>query len=314
MDERIQLRAARAQDRDALIRLLHRSWRHAFAPHLPESSSQRYFAAAIAENYVAEAWPQLVVAARDGDVVGLAHADDDLIASLHVEPDAWGRGIGRQLLREAERQIAARGRRVARLQVEAFNQRAIDLYRRAGYFEIARRPDDELGSGGKSILFGKPLSAAPGRTRAYTADDRAACLALFDSNVPKSFAPEERADFIELLDDLGGPYLLIEDADGALLACGGFERDRKDASVAALCWGMVRQDRHGQRLGERLLRERLDLIATDPAFRTVAIETTPMSRGFFERFGFVATKVVPDGFVAGYDLVEMKLRLERETG
>ena len=306
----LHLRQAHSGDRAALVRLLHRTWERTFAPQLPQRASHRYFADAIAERYVDEAWPRFVVAEHGGTLAGFADADEDLVASLHVEPGAWGHGIGRRLLDECERRIAAGGHRVARLQVEAFNTRAFEFYCKAGYVEIARRPDEEFGSGGSSVFMAKPLRSGDERVRPYRPQDRAACLALFESNVPEYFADAERADFIDQLDHLEGPYLIVENA-GTPVACGGFQADRKDPSIAALCWGMVRRDLHGGRLGEALLVARLDLIAANPAFESVVIETTPMSRGFFERYGFVAGRVVADGFVPGYDLVEMTLRLDR---
>ena len=50
--------------------------------------------------------------------------------------------------------------------------------------------------------------APPLRFRAWRDDDRDSGLALFDSNVPKFFAAQERADFIEFIEDLPGPYLM----------------------------------------------------------------------------------------------------------
>lgn len=309
----LHLRKAHAQDHEALVRLLHRSWNRAFAPYLPDTASRRYFAEAIAENYVAAEWPRFVVAERDSGIVGFADADEDLVASLHVDPDVWGLGIGRRLLGEVERKIAARGHRAARLQVEAFNARALDLYRKAGYFVLAERPDNEFGSGGSSMFMAKLLGNGHERVRPYLPQDRAACLELFESNVPAYFAAAERDDFTDLLDDVEGPYLAIESGDGTLAACGGFQADPKNPSIATLCWGMVRSDLHGMRLGERLLVARLDLIAANPVFESVVIETTPMSRGFFARYGFIATRIVVDGFVPGYDLVEMTLELDRRS-
>ncbi|MGK9231494.1 GNAT family N-acetyltransferase [Inquilinus limosus] len=148
------------------------------------------------------------------------------------------------------------------------------------------------------------------RIRPWRPEDRPLGLALFDSNVPRFFAAQERQDFINFLDALSGPYFVLEDAAGEAVGCGGYEAAEGDPSVAALCWGMVRADRHRVGLGTHLLTERLDRIAADPAFRSVAIETTQHSRGFFARFGFVETRSVPDGFAPGMDLVEMTLDLD----
>ncbi len=117
------------------------------------------------------------------------------------------------------RGASLRGHRAVVLQVEDFNARAIDLYRRNGYLEIARRPDREFGSRRHDRSRWPSCSTpdpddGPGIVRAWRPDDRTRCLALFDGNVPAYFAPKERADFVAFLDDLRGPYLVIEDAAG----------------------------------------------------------------------------------------------------
>ncbi|GIP32537.1 GNAT family N-acetyltransferase [Paenibacillus sp. J2TS4] len=145
--------------------------------------------------------------------------------------------------------------------------------------------------------------------RPYRLEDREACLTLFESNVPKYFASEERKDFISYLDDLKGPYFVMEDEKGAIVACGGYAVNKEDRTAAVLCWGMVRRDLHRCGLGQQLLAERLKRIAAEPQFSIVTIDTSQYSRGFFERFGFVAKRVCTDGFAPGLDLVEMQLDL-----
>jgi ribosomal protein S18 acetylase RimI-like enzyme len=154
------------------------------------------------------------------------------------------------------------------------------------------------------------FSPAGVRLRPWRAEDRDLGQALFDSNTPGHFAAIEKADFLAFVDALPGPYFVLESLDGEALGCGGYAGHPKDPSVAALCWGMVRADLHGRRLGERLLTERLARIAADPAFETVDIETTQHSRGFFARYGFVQTALAPDGFAPGMDRVDMTLRLD----
>lgn len=146
--------------------------------------------------------------------------------------------------------------------------------------------------------------------RDYAASDRDACVALFESNVPTYFAAHELADFLETLDWIEDYYVIELDGEG-VVACGGYAGAKEDPSVAVLCWGMVRGDLHRRGLGVRLLNERLGRIDADPAFASVSIETTPFSRDFFARYGFLVTRVQTDGFAPGYDLVEMRRAVPR---
>lgn len=152
-----------------------------------------------------------------------------------------------------------------------------------------------------------PLSV---NVRPWRREDLAAGLDLFDSNVPRFFAPSERQDFIGFVEATDDPYFVLEDAAGNVVGCGGFGRAEHDPSAVVLCWGMVRSDLHGRGLGDLLLRMRLDRIASDPTHRIVEIETTQHSQGFFARYGFAEKRSVADGFAPGMDLVEMTLELD----
>ena len=149
--------------------------------------------------------------------------------------------------------------------------------------------------------------------RPWVPADRATGLALFDSNVPEFFAAEERKDFIEFLEDLPGPYFVLETSAGEAVGCGGFATKDNDLTTVVLCWGMIRADLHRVGLGRKLLTERLAAIAAEPCHRRVTIETTQHSRGFFARHGFVRTEHVVDGFAPGHDLVKMAMELENLT-
>jgi predicted GNAT family N-acyltransferase len=145
--------------------------------------------------------------------------------------------------------------------------------------------------------------------RNYRAPDRAACISLFDSNVPLYFAAGERADFTGFLDDLPGPYLVMEDG-GRIVACGGWARQQPDAPAVTLCWGMVDRACHRRGLGRQLLEARLARIAADkPAAAEVLLSTSQHSAGFFARYGFEVCKVVPEGYGSGIDRCDMRLEM-----
>ena len=95
--------------------------------------------------------------------------------------------------------------------------------------------------------------------RDFVPDDVDACLDVFDSNVPDFFRTEERSDFGAFLDALPGPYLVITDPVGQVVACGGYALGQSDS--VDLCWGMVRRPLHGVGLGHLLTDARLDRAA-----------------------------------------------------
>lgn len=144
--------------------------------------------------------------------------------------------------------------------------------------------------------------------RRYREGDRAGCLGVFGSNMPGDFLPGEREAFAGFLDELPGPYWVLEE-DGRIVGCGGVAIEA-DGETASLCWGMVARERHGQGLGRRLLEARLEWARQTPGVKRVALTTGRPREGFFGRFGFRTLRVVPDGHGPGVDAVEMGLDVD----
>ena len=145
---------------------------------------------------------------------------------------------------------------------------------------------------------------------AFTPSDLEACLALFDSNVPDYFHVDERPEFRAFLEDLPGPYLVLRNADGEVVACGGWAVGENGA--ADLCWGMVRRDLHGRGWGRRLTRARLNGIEAAPGIRAVELRTSQHTDGFYEAFGFRTVDTRPDGFGPGLDCLVMRRDVEAD--
>jgi ribosomal protein S18 acetylase RimI-like enzyme len=146
------------------------------------------------------------------------------------------------------------------------------------------------------------------RIRGYAPADRAACLTLFDGNMPTFFAPDERAEFAAFLDAQATDWAFrIVERGGAIVACGG-HRVAADGETAGFCWGMVDRRLHRTGLGRILTQARLDAARATPGVRQVRLDTSQQTQGFYARFGFVVERVVPDGYAPGLDRVDMLLR------
>ena len=74
--------------------------------------------------------------------------DEAEILSVAVARAAQGRGLARELLTLHLRRLAGLGIRAVFLEVDEHNAPAIRLYQRAGFREVARRPNYYTGSGG----------------------------------------------------------------------------------------------------------------------------------------------------------------------
>lgn len=79
--------------------------------------------------------------ALTGFVMSRQAADEAEILSIAVARRAQGQGLARQLLTLHIRRLAALGTRTVFLEVDEHNKPAIKLYERAGFREVARRPN-----------------------------------------------------------------------------------------------------------------------------------------------------------------------------
>ncbi|TRW95234.1 GNAT family N-acetyltransferase [Paracoccus sp. M683] len=148
-------------------------------------------------------------------------------------------------------------------------------------------------------------------SRSYDPADLAACLAIFDSNLPVFFAAEERDEFRAFLGSANAvdqrPYLVLV-RRGVVIACGGLFVETAKRR-AALAWGMVDRSLHRQGLGKRLMLARLAQARTIPNIAVLTLQISQHSGGFYQRFGFAVTRITADGFGPGLDRWDMALPL-----
>lgn len=145
-------------------------------------------------------------------------------------------------------------------------------------------------------------------TRPYHPVDEAACLEVFDSNVPKYFSTEEREEFETFLKLPSCVYLVLEQS-GQIVGCGGYYV-HQESGQGDLCWGMVRRELHGTGLGKRLLLERLGRIVQDPQATSIRLDTSQHTCGFFAKFGFVTLAIILNGYGPDLDRYDMRLWLD----
>jgi ribosomal protein S18 acetylase RimI-like enzyme len=143
--------------------------------------------------------------------------------------------------------------------------------------------------------------------RAYTVADRAACLAIFDSNAARYFSLNDRSDFERFLDTLAGFFGVLCDDTGHVVACGGVGV-RDEGRTAVLTWGMVSAERHGQGLGKALALARLRRVAELPGVRRVVLNTSQETVGFYLKLGFAAVQHVINGYRPGLDRYDLEWR------
>ena len=149
--------------------------------------------------------------------------------------------------------------------------------------------------------------------RAYADADRAAVLAIFDTNLPEYFGAGDRAWLEETLDEADGPAF-VATIDGTPAAFGGYALwDHYDKAL--LFWGMAARRWHRAGLGRLLLAHRLWHVAAhaDPPTRYVTVDTSPLVSPFFQRHGFELTAAWPGGYRSGMEMHELRFDLAQTT-
>ncbi len=140
------LRLAEPEDAPAVARVHVRAWQAAYRGLLPDGYLDGLRPEDRAGRYTLDARgrdePVTIVAVDSGGVRGFATtspsrdpdvSDHGELCALHVDPDAWGRGLGRALITAARERLVSLGFHEAILWVLRGNARAERFYRVDGW-------------------------------------------------------------------------------------------------------------------------------------------------------------------------------------
>lgn len=141
--------------------------------------------------------------------------------------------------------------------------------------------------------------------RRYSERDRDACLAIFGANCPDFFAPNERDEYAEFLDETHDSYEVCE-LDGKVAAAFGLLVN--DAGESRLCWIMIDPNAQGRGMGSAIMQRVITLgrLSQSPA---IGIAASHKSAPFFARFGAAEISRTEDGWGPDMHRVDMKLAL-----
>lgn len=142
--------------------------------------------------------------------------------------------------------------------------------------------------------------------RDYTLEDKAACLEIFQSNVPDYFAPNELSDVTRLLDGMLCPYLVVENEENCVIASGGIWANPLENS-ATLCWVMVAREYHSKGAGRMLVLRLLNLLQQFPFVTLVKLDTSQHTTVFYEKLGFAKCGFVENYYAEGLHRYDMAM-------
>ncbi len=135
----IRIRAAHAEEAEALAQAHHEADWEAYAPLFGDRAKRIDAAATLQRWRDALAGGDIVLAALEGEaVIGVAHIRSEVLRALYLRASHWRRGIGRRLLQRAVAAARSRGVAELRFNVVETNARAIAFYESFGARRCAR--------------------------------------------------------------------------------------------------------------------------------------------------------------------------------
>jgi GNAT superfamily N-acetyltransferase len=141
--------------------------------------------------------------------------------------------------------------------------------------------------------------------RRYCSADSTVCIGIFDANCPAYFAPNERRDYAEFLDEVPHDYEVCE-VDGRVLGAFGLMVD--DNNEKRLSWIMLDPRSQGLGIGMKIM-ERVIQLGRESDTRAVRIAASHKSATFFAKFGATTTTSTRNGWGPGMHRIDMILPL-----
>jgi ribosomal protein S18 acetylase RimI-like enzyme len=169
----VTIRPARPDDALAIAAIHVASWQHAYRGILPDD-----YLAGLSPDDRLPMWAHTLtlpdaptyvgVAEVDGQVVGfysIGKSDEgdpphvQMLYTIYMHPGTMGKGIGRLLMDDAERQMVARGATLGVLRVITANERTLAFYERCGWTPdpSSLRMEDAWGQQVETIRYRKRL-------------------------------------------------------------------------------------------------------------------------------------------------------------
>ena len=142
------VRDAEVGDVEAIARVQVRGWQQAYS-HVFDEDDLAGISVERRQEVAREALGSAValVAGRDGEVLGFAFAGPSRktegvaeLYAIYVDPNAWGTGLGRELIVEVERRLREQGFSEAELWVLEDNPLGRRFYEAAGWSSADVRP------------------------------------------------------------------------------------------------------------------------------------------------------------------------------
>ena len=154
------------------------------------------------------------------------------------------------------------------------------------------------------------MASLPFQVRPFRKEDTDACLALFDANAAGVTLPLEKREFLRFITTLphSGYGAVFTSKSGEVVAFGGAML--RVAGEAALCWGVVSPQRHGQGIAEALRVHRMAFLCGLEGLTRVTLDTNPTGEESLKTQGFRTFATQVDSYGPGLPRVRLEMKLD----
>ena len=137
----------------------------------------------------------------------------------------------------------------------------------------------------------------------YSMESYNDCIELFDLNCPEFFAPIEKNDYIEFLNQTKEGYVTIHH-DSILIGAYGVHKTSSES--ASQSWTLIHPKYQNQGIG-RLIMERVFSYLESNQLDNLFLSTSQQTEAFFLKFGAIRIDYIENGWDEGLHRIEMKI-------
>ena len=143
--------------------------------------------------------------------------------------------------------------------------------------------------------------------RKYNSADQNSILEMLRLNTPAYFAPQEKEDLINYLNNHSENYFVVEYGN-SIVSCGGYNYS-DEINVIRISWDMVDPQYQGMGFGSRLTEFRIEKIKQLPNVKMIQVRTSQLAFKYYERFGFELKEIMKDFWAPGFDMYRMEMNM-----
>ena len=137
----------------------------------------------------------------------------------------------------------------------------------------------------------------------YSMESYNHCIELFDLNCPEFFAPIEKSDYIEFLNQKEDSYFTIHHNS---ILIGAYGIHITSARSASQSWTLIHPDYQGSGIG-RLIMQRIFSYMEKNDIDDLSLSTSQHTEAFFMKFGARRIDFIENGWGEGLHRIEMEI-------